>query len=573
MAKIPKQQDLLDDLLQKPNLMNGSEPKLKWMDAPAEFRPGNYCHGSKPKVLEALGFPNPREWQPHDDDWQLPDGWEEIILKGFQERLKKFRSFKVFMDICVRCGACADKCHFFLGTGDPKNMPVLRAELMRSVYRGEFKKAGQILGSIAGGRKMTIGVLKEWFMYFHQCTECRRCSVFCPYGIDTAEITMMAREMLSLVGANINWIMEPAANCNRTGNHLGLQPHAFKSSIESLCEDIEDITGISIEVPFNKKGADVLFITPSADAFAMPGIYTMMGYLLLFEHIGLNYTISTYASEGGNFGLFTSNEMMKKLNAKMYVEAKRLGVKWILGGECGHMWRVIHQYMDTMNGPADFLEVPKSPFTGTVFHNAASTKMVHIAEFTADLIKHNKLKLDPSRNDHWNTTWHDSCNTARGMGLLDEPRYVLNKVVNKFTEMPKRTIREETFCCGSGTGLNTDEFMEIRMKGGLPRAAAAKHVMEENGVNVVSCVCAIDRATLSSLMQYWVPGMEVSGLHELVGNALVMEGEKWPREVDLRDEEVYDYEAPPESTPEATSDATSDATPEATEETTEGGDE
>ena len=39
------------------------------------------------------------------------------------------------MDICVRCGACADKCHFYLGSGDPKNMPVLRAELLRSVYR------------------------------------------------------------------------------------------------------------------------------------------------------------------------------------------------------------------------------------------------------------------------------------------------------------------------------------------------------------------------------------------------------------------------------------------------------
>jgi hypothetical protein len=59
-----------------------------------------------------------------------------------------------------------------------------------------------------------------------------------------------------------------------------------------------------------------------------------------------------------------------------------------------------HQYMDTMNGPADFLEEPVSPITGTKFENAASTKMVHITEFTADLIKHGKLKLDPSRNDN-----------------------------------------------------------------------------------------------------------------------------------------------------------------------------
>lgn len=544
MAKAPKPQEIIADLLDKPSMMTGTPPAEHWMDVPTSFHPGNYCYPAKPKIIEYHGFPNPREWKPEEDDWKLPDGWEETIVAGMRERLGKFRSLKLFMDICVRCGACADKCHFYLGSGDPKNMPVLRAELMRSVYRGEFTKAGQILGRLAGGRKMTIGVLKEWFMYFYQCTECRRCSVFCPYGIDTAEVTMMARELMHLIGVNINWIMEPAKNCNYTGNHLGLQPHAFANSIESLCDDIETFTGKRITVPFNKKGADVLFITPSADAFAVPGVYTMMGYILLFEHIGLNYTMSTYASEGGNFGLFTSNEMMKKLNAKMYHEAKRLGVKWILGGECGHMWRVIHQYMDTMNGPADFMQVPKSPVTGTVFHNAASTKMVHIAEFTADLMKHGKLKFDPKRNDKWNVTWHDSCNTARGMGLLDEPRYVLKNVVNKFYEMPENCIREQTFCCGSGTGLNTDELMEVRMKGGLPRANAVKYVMDRHGVNLLSCVCAIDRATLSALMQYWNPGMEVSGLHELVGNALIMEGEKEQRTLDLRGEEMWP-EGPP----------------------------
>jgi len=524
-----------------PSMMTGAVPKNDWWDVPANFKPGNYAYPAKQEIVEYHKFPNPRLWDPESDDWKLPENWQEIILQGLKERLDKFRSLKIFMDCCVRCGACADKCHFFLGTGDPKNMPVLRAELLRSVYRNDFTLAGKLLGKMAGGREMTFGVLKEWFMYFYQCTECRRCSVFCPYGIDTAEITMMGRELLHLVGVNINWILEPAANSNRTGNHMGLQPHTFKDNINYLCDDIEEITGIRCNPTFNRKGAEVLFITPSADVFAEPGIYTAMGYLLLFEHIGLDYTFSTYASEGGNFGLFTNNEMMKKLNAKMYAEAKRLGVKWILGGECGHMWRVLHQYMDTMNGPADFLEVPKSPITGTVFENAASTKMVHISEFTADLIKHGKLKLDPKRNDHRIATYHDSCNPARAMGLLEEPRYVLKNVVNNFHEMPENTIRESTFCCGSGTGLNTDEIMELRMRAGLPRANAVKHVRDKHAVNMLSCVCAIDRATLTSLNNYWNPDVEVCGVSELVGNALVMEGEK-ERETGLRFEPLAGME-------------------------------
>jgi Fe-S oxidoreductase len=153
-------------------------------------------------------------------------------------------------------------------------MPVLRAELMRSVYRKEFTTGGKIFGKFASAREMDEDVLKEWYKYFYQCTECRRCSVFCPYGIDTAEITMQAREMMHEVGVGINWIVEPASNSFVTGNHLGLKPHAIVDSIEMLVDDIEDITGIKVNPTFNRKGAEVLFITPSADFFAEPGIYT-----------------------------------------------------------------------------------------------------------------------------------------------------------------------------------------------------------------------------------------------------------------------------------------------------------
>ena len=527
-----------DELLSK---LDPTPPQTGWMDTPVQIRKGMYCYASNPKSVEYVGLPNARAWNPLDDDWKLPENWEEIIFEGFRERLDRFRSFKVFMDICVRCGACADKCHSFIGTGDPKNMPVLRAELLRSVYRKDFTTAGKILGKLVGSRKLTLDVLKEWWYYFFQCTECRRCSVFCPFGIDTAEITIMARELFNLLGLNIDWIATPVANCYRTGNHLGIQPHAFKDMLNFFVDDIEDITGVHVEPSFNKKGADILFITPSGDIFTDPGTYTAMGYLILFhflkEQYGFDITWSTYASEGGNFGSFTSHETMKRLNSKMYAEAQRLGVKWILGGECGHMWRVIHQYMDTMNGPADFLAEPVSPITGTKFENAKATKVVHITEFTADLIKQGKLDLNPGRNDHLRVTYHDSCNTSRGMGLLDEPRYIIKNTCKNFYEMPRNTIREQTFCCGSGSGLNAGENMELRMAGSLPRANAVKYVHEKHDVNMLACICAIDRAALPAAMEYWVPDVDVTGVHELVGNALNLSGQN-ERTTDLRSEPI-----------------------------------
>jgi Fe-S oxidoreductase len=528
-VKTPKPQEL--------SQIDFKPPTTDWMDTPTVIKPGNFCWGAKEKDLQTLGLPNPRQWSPADEDWKLPEGWETTILEGMAERLAKYRSFKIFMDICVRCGACADKCHFYIATGDPKNMPVLRAELIRSVYKKYFTTSGKFLGRLAGARELDEGVLKEWWSYFFQCTECRRCSVFCPYGIDQAEVTIIGRELLNLVGLNIDWIAGPAANCYMKGNHLGLEPHAITGNIETMCDDIEDITGIRVNPTFNRTGAEIMFVTPSGDFMGEPGIYTCMGYLMLFHELGLDYTWSTYASEGGNFGFFTSNDMAKRLNYKIYAEAKRLGVKWIIGGECGHMWRVLNQYMDTWNGPADFLEVPKSPITGTVFENAKSTKMIHISEFTADLIKHNKLKLDPSRNDHLKVTYHDSCNPSRGMGLLEEPREIIKAVCNNFYEMPENTIREKTFCCGSGSGLNASENMEQRMRGGFPRANAVKYVKEKHGVNMLANICAVDRAALPALMDYWNPGVGVAGITELLANALVMTGEK-ERTTDIRLEDL-----------------------------------
>ena len=250
-----------------------SPPSEHWTDPKIDFeaKRGNWCYSGVHKSLEYLDLPVPKtKFAPNDQDWGLPENWKEIILEGLRQRLDRFRSLKVFMDICVRCGACADKCHFFIGSGDPKNMPVMRAELLRSIYRKEYTTAGKIMGKMVGARDLTIDVLKEWFYYFYQCTECRRCSVFCPYGIDTAEITMLVRELLAEVGMSIDWIVTPVANSFRTGNHLGIQPHGVKDSLEFAAEDFEEITGIKVDVPINKKCAEVLFIAPSADYFAEP---------------------------------------------------------------------------------------------------------------------------------------------------------------------------------------------------------------------------------------------------------------------------------------------------------------
>lgn len=135
MAKMPKPEEMIAS--------RASFPEKSWMDVKTEIKAGMYAYPAKVDIMEGLHMPHPHAWQPEEEDWHLPENWEEIIYKALKERLAKHRSLKIFMDTCVRCGACADKCHFFLGTNDPKNMPVLRAELLRSVYRRDFTTAGR----------------------------------------------------------------------------------------------------------------------------------------------------------------------------------------------------------------------------------------------------------------------------------------------------------------------------------------------------------------------------------------------------------------------------------------------
>src|SRR3989339_1140181 len=253
-----------DELLNKIEYTPASN---NWMDTTAsvQIRPGMYCYAAKAESVQTLSLPNARPWNPLEEDWKLPDNWQEIIFQGMKERLERFRTFKVFMDICVRCGACADKCHFFLGTGDPKNMPVLRAELLRSVYRRYFKTIGRALGEIAGARDLTEDVIKEWFFYLYQCTICRRGSLFCPYRIDMAEMTLLGRELLASVGLNIDWAMASVAQCYDKGSHIGAPPQAFKDMVDFLAEENERITGVTTTPSINRKGAEVLFVMPSGD--------------------------------------------------------------------------------------------------------------------------------------------------------------------------------------------------------------------------------------------------------------------------------------------------------------------
>ncbi len=489
-------------------------PKLgEFIEIP-ELVDGTMAHSSpfvaKPQFQEPLGFPG-----------ELVDDWQEKTIEKMGDLLGKYRSLRVYLDSCVKCGACTDKCHYYIGTKDPKNMPVGRQDLLRKVYRRYFTLPGKYFPKLVGAVDLTKDVLDDWYTYFHQCSQCRRCSVFCPYGIDTAEISMAAREILDSVGYGQKYCNEIIGKVFTIGNNLGLPGPALADTLEGLEEDVYDETGVEVKYPLDQEGADILVVTPSADFFAEPHVDGLIGYGKVFHEAGASWTLSTTASEAANFGMFIgSYENMRRVSMRVREAALELGVKRIVFGECGHAWRVAYSFLNTLAGPFDFLD-PNYPVPQ------------HILEFTYNELQKGTLNIDKSANDDKVVTFHDSCNVARASrmgswagGQFDIPRAVIKAVCNNFVDMDADTIREKTFCCGGGGGLLTDDLMELRVKGASPRITALKGVMEDRGVTHMAAICAICKSQFTKVLPYYGLDMDqIVSVHQLVSEAIVLTGQ------------------------------------------------
>jgi Fe-S oxidoreductase len=395
-------------------------------------------------------------------------------------------------------------------------MPVARQDLLRSVYRYYFTPAGRLLGRWAGARPLDKDVLDEWYTYFHQCSQCRRCSVFCPYGIDTAEISMAAREIMDSIGIGQKYCNEIIVKVHTVGNNLGLPPPALANTLEGLEEDVRDATGVDVKFPLDVHGAEVLLVTPSADFFAEPHVDGLIGYAKVLHQAGISWTLSSYASEAGNFGMFIgSYEQMHKIANRIRKAALELGVKRLVFGECGHAWRVAYSFLNTFAGPWDFLD-PRFPVPQ------------HIAEITFELIQRGGIRLDKDANAEMTVTVHDSCNVARGAGMGPKPggqftipREIIRACVPRFVDMHPDTIGDKTFCCGGGGGLLTDELLDLRIRGAKPRMDALKQVVDEQGVTHMVAMCAICKSQFTKVLPtYGYPMEMIVSLHQLVSRAI-----------------------------------------------------
>jgi Fe-S oxidoreductase len=428
---------------------------------------------------------------------------KETVVNGVNAIKKGPLPLKLYMDICAKCGTCASVCPVYYGNPEKSLNPAERSDLVRRIYKRYNTTLGKTIGDMLGYKDFKDEDIQKWAKEFYECTGCRRCATYCPFGIDNSVITRKGRAIVNNAGHTPERMLKVIDVSLKTGNTDGATVEAFKDSIKFLEEEMEDEHGTKIKIPIDVKGAEYFYVPPSGDVLVNPE--ATMGVAKVFHVLGMadKWTMSSKCFDGANYGLFTGDDASMKADNKLYIdETKALGSKTLLMGECGHAHRIMTQVMEKGKWWGDL------PF-----------KITNCLQWTTKRIQEGKLQFDKSKNPQ-PVTYHDPCNFGRSCNIVEEPREIMKASCQDFREMYPN--RGENWCCGGGGGLSAmDEIHEFRM------TVSGKKKMEqirETGAKYVAAACSNCKRQLTQLMEYHKEDIEVGGVHDMLSRAIKIDG-------------------------------------------------
>ena len=408
------------------------------------------------------------------------------LLKLFQGKLNEAMQF--YLETCTRCGVCTEACHVHASMGQVKYIAAYRGEIVRRLYKKYFKGRGKVWPSVGEAKELSEMALDELYDVAYSCTGCRRCMVYCPFGIDTQMLMSIAK--LLLVGAECEpEILTLLADTSiEKGKSIDLFKENFMEGIKRL--EAEVVKKWKIEagetaIPVDVEGADLLYV-------ALAGAHSIIPAAAIFNAAGEKWTLSFF--EAVNFGAFVGDPTKTKLILDRIVnEAKRLKVKEVCICECGTAFRVMKQ----LTG--------KQPF-----------KVTSVTEVHARYIREGRIKLDKNKLDG-GVTYHDPCQIARNAGVMDEPRYILKHLTDDFRELTDDP--RYNWCCGGGGGLVAmgEDTLDFRMKSARVKADQ----VSDTGARILATACENCHAQLDNLNDHYKMGVEVKFLSSMIADALI----------------------------------------------------
>jgi len=403
---------------------------------------------------------------------------------------------------CVHCGMCTDSCHYVLANpDDPTYAPAYKADRIRKIFKRHFDWTGRVLPKWVGAATVNtdedLEELKD--IVFGKCTNCRRCTINCPMGVDYATFNRMARGLLVSVGVMPEGVAVVSKDQWETGNQMGVLKEDYLDTLEWMEEELqEELEDPTVRIPVDVPDCEIVYSINPREVKYDPR--SIADAAKIFHVAGESWTMPSEGWDMTNFGLFSGDDDLGgSVAGRLYESVEELRGKTLVISECGHGFRSTR-----CEGPnwakADV------PF---VMESSVNTMLRYI--------KDGRIKVDKSRNPE-PVTFHDSCNNARSCGLFEEPRELLNLVCENFQEMYPN--RSENYCCtGGGGAMSMSEYTPRRLKSGIVKA----NQLKETGAAyvVTSCHNCVDG--LTDVIRHYELDMKVTQLVNLVANAIVIE--------------------------------------------------
>jgi len=391
---------------------------------------------------------------------------------------------RTYVDICVHCGLCSEACHFYLSHDkDPQYSPA--GKVKQTIWEILNKK----------GKVDAEFIKRASEIASTECNLCRRCAMYCPFGIDIAYLLITMRRICHKLGVTPQYIQDTAHSHSATINQMWVKDDEW---IDSLIWQEDEARGEipNLRIPLEKEGAEIYYsVIGPEPKFRAQLIYQAA---VIMHAAGVDWTMpATPGWDNSDMCMFTGDfEMMARLKKVHYESASRLKVKKIVMGECGHAFRSVYDVGNRALG----WKMPPIP-------------IVHAIEFYYELIRDGKIKI--AKKYEKPVTFHDPCNTVRGRGLHEMGRYVTNATCEKLIEMHPN--REHNYCCSAGGGvINCGPPYKMTRVDGNRIKAEQLFAAKARGAETIIAPCHNCHGGLEDIVHHYGLDMDIKFLGDII---------------------------------------------------------
>jgi Fe-S oxidoreductase len=376
---------------------------------------------------------------------------------------------RIWLSICSRCGLCAESC--FVYVSNDRNPRLSPAYKFRHTLGEMIRRKGKVDRAF---------LEKCYEIAWLQCTMCKRCAMYCPFGIDVATMIAIARSVCHSQGVTPKQLAFFSDHCDKTGNHMGIPVEELVDTCEWMVEEVEDDYR-GVDIPVDQLGVRYMYTINPREPVYYP--QDISNAAIIFAAAKESWTIPTFGWDCTN--------------------ALQLNAQHILITECGHAYRSM---------------AFEGPYLAGYSDGKPPVKIVHYVQLLYEYLRDGRIEIDPDKKIKEPITYQDPCNVSRNGGLWEHARKIIPYIAEDFRDMAPN--REHNHCCGGGGGIMPmgPDYKPFRMASGKLKAEQIR----ETGAKIVITPCHNCFDQINDLGEEYELGITAISLKEIIVEAMVI---------------------------------------------------